>query len=116
MLMAYGLLQVQAAPADSFSLTGRLTDAGGVPLNGDYDVVVRLYDAATQGILLYEDAHTAAAGGLVQVQQGLYDLAVGMARGVLASRKRRWHAPAVVASWVRRLNRQPMSVVNGSSL
>ncbi len=49
-------------------IQGRLTDAGGSPLNGDHSIRARLYDADTGGTVLCEDTDT------VTVEDGLFDM------------------------------------------
>lgn len=51
---------------------GRLTDTGGVPLNGAYAITFRIYDAETAGNLLWEEAQT----GIV-VNKGIFSVLLG---------------------------------------
>jgi hypothetical protein len=49
-----------------FPVQGRLTDSAGTPLDGDYSITFRLYDAYTGGTALCQDAN------LVKVTNGLF--------------------------------------------
>jgi hypothetical protein len=51
-------------------IQGRLTDAGGSPLNGDYNVTFRIYDDDTDGTVLCQDTQT------VSVSNGLFSTAM----------------------------------------
>jgi hypothetical protein len=53
-----------------FPVQGRLTDASGIPLNGDYEIAFRLYDAYTGGTALCLDTN------LVKVVNGLFSTEV----------------------------------------
>ena len=63
----------QAAPAAASTGTiayqGRLADAAGAPLTGTYNMVFRLYDAATGGTPLWSEPWTGSNG--VRVSDGL---------------------------------------------
>jgi hypothetical protein len=63
-----GLEAVNAVAAVSgrIPIQGRLTDAGGNPLNGTYDIQFALYDAATIGTMVCEDTNS------VTVDNGLF--------------------------------------------
>ncbi len=65
----------QASPPQLLTIQGRLTNAAGVPENGNRDITVRFYDALAAGTLLLTDAHTGA--GAVPVTNGLYELTLG---------------------------------------
>jgi len=51
---------------------GRLTDTGGVPLNGSYNLTFRIYDAETAGNLLWEETQT----GIV-INKGIFAVLLG---------------------------------------
>ncbi len=54
------------------SFQGYLTDAGGTPLNGGYDLTFRIYDASTGGTQQWQETHTA-----VPVSQGNFAVLLG---------------------------------------
>ena len=54
----------------SMTYQGRLTDAAGMPQNGNYDMTFRIYDSAIGGNLLSEEVHPG-----VLVTNGLFDVA-----------------------------------------
>jgi len=51
-------------------IQGRLTDASGSPLNGDYSITFRIYDDDTDGTVLCQDTQT------VSVSNGLFSTAI----------------------------------------
>ena len=51
---------------------GRLTDSGGTPLNGAYDITFRIYDAETAGSMLWEETHLGAV-----IQKGIFSVLLG---------------------------------------
>lgn len=51
---------------------GRLTDTGGVPLNGSYNLTFRIYDAETAGNLLWEETQTG-----VVINKGIFAVLLG---------------------------------------
>jgi hypothetical protein len=51
-------------------IQGRLTNAGGSPLTGDYNLTLRMYSADTGGTPICEDSH------LVSVNNGLFNTAI----------------------------------------
>ncbi|MCK9614262.1 MAG: hypothetical protein M0R48_02015 [Candidatus Omnitrophica bacterium] len=51
---------------------GRLTDTGGVPLNGSYNLTFRIYDAETAGNLLWEETQTG-----VIINKGIFAVLLG---------------------------------------
>ncbi|MFQ6100813.1 MAG: hypothetical protein ACE5OS_06210 [Anaerolineae bacterium] len=61
-----GAVGAAAAVGSRIPIQGRLTDAGGNPLNGTYSMRFRLYDAATGGTALCEDTNS------VEVENGLF--------------------------------------------
>ena len=54
---------------------GQLTDAGGNPLDSDYDVTFSLYDVSEGGTALWAEAHTGA--NAVAVSSGLFSTLLG---------------------------------------
>jgi len=52
---------------------GRLTDKGNIPLNGYYNITFRIYDAETEGNLLWEDLHDN-----LQVTNGVVNVLLGI--------------------------------------
>jgi len=56
---------------------GVLRDAADKPRTGTFDMVFRFFDAQTAGSVLIVDQHTAAAGGMVAVTNGLFDVQLG---------------------------------------
>lgn len=73
----------QAAPGINAELPfyGTLKDASGNELTGTYDMVFRLYDAATAGTLLDTSTHTAANGNAVAVDDGEFFVLLGSGTG-----------------------------------
>jgi hypothetical protein len=69
----------QAAPAAASTGTiayqGRLADAAGAPLTGTYNMIFRLYDAATGGTPLWSEPWTDSNG--VKVSDGLFNVMLG---------------------------------------
>ncbi len=63
-----------AAPAvpSEIHYQGRLTDSGGIPVDGSVAIVARLYDAPTGGTMVYEEDI-----GAVSVADGVYAFAFG---------------------------------------
>jgi len=62
---------VDAVPVKkTIPIQGRLTNAAGSPLNGDYNLTLRVYDDVTGGTLLCDDTH------LVSVSDGLFNTAI----------------------------------------
>jgi hypothetical protein len=57
---------------ERMSYQGRLTDNGGNPLNGNFDMTFRIYDDSTGGSLVYEEAHSG-----VEVADGLFSVLIG---------------------------------------
>ncbi|GEM_PF-3870621 len=56
---------------------GKLTDAEGVALDGDHDIVFRIYDEPTGGTALWEEEHTSSTGHPVTIVNGLFDVTLG---------------------------------------
>ncbi len=74
------LTAIAAAPADALAVPGTLTFTGRVsdqngPIDGSVNLIIQLYDAATDGTLLWEELHTGltADQGLVYVELGSQD-------------------------------------------
>jgi len=61
-------VEVGSAVSSVVPIQGRLTDAGGSPLNGSYSVRARLYDASSGGTALCEDTDT------VNADNGLFNM------------------------------------------
>ncbi len=61
-----------AAVPHLINYQGKLTDSGGAPLNGSYNLTFRLYDAETAGNLLWEETHS----GIV-IQKGIFSVLLG---------------------------------------
>jgi len=63
---------VYAAVPHLINYQGRLTDSGGVPLNGTYSLTFRIYDAETAGSLLWEEIQSGAV-----IQKGIFNILLG---------------------------------------
>jgi hypothetical protein len=76
---ALPLARTQPAPAAASTGTiayqGRLADAAGAPLTGTYNMIFRLYDAATGGTPLWSEPWTGSNG--VKVSDGLFNVMLG---------------------------------------
>lgn len=59
----------------TFPYQGTLTDAGGTPIDGNIDMVFSLYDVASGGSPLWQEAHT--GGNAVPVSNGLFQVMLG---------------------------------------
>ena len=75
-----GALPLGAALTSSTSTStiayqGRLADADGNPLTDTYNMIFRLYDAASGGVPLWEEQWTGSNG--VQVSDGLFNVMLG---------------------------------------
>ena len=68
----YGLLTADAAVPHLINYQGRLTDSGGNPLNGSYNLTFRIYDAETAGNLLWEEIQNG-----VVIQKGIFSVLLG---------------------------------------
>lgn len=66
------LLTANAAVPHLINYQGRLTDSGGTPLNGSYNLTFRIYDAETAGNLLWEEPHTS-----IVIQKGIFNVMLG---------------------------------------
>ena len=72
-----------ATSAIDLALSGRLVDSDGQPLNGSYDVVVRLYDHPTAGTLRYAESFTAGNANALSVNNGYYSAPLGAGTGTV---------------------------------
>jgi hypothetical protein len=68
-----------AASTGMIAYQGRLADAAGAPLTGTYNMIFRLYDAATGGTPLWEEQWTGSNG--VRVSDGLFNVTQGCRLG-----------------------------------
>lgn len=58
--------------SQAFSYQGALTDNDGMPLNGTYDLTLRIYNQASGGTALWQETHSATP-----VTNGVFNLKVG---------------------------------------
>ena len=76
---ALPLARTQPAPAAASTSTiayqGRLADSADAPLTGTYNMIFRLYDAATGGTPLWSEPWTGSNG--VRVSDGLFNVMLG---------------------------------------
>ena len=86
--LSRGIAAEQAYELVSFQ--GRLSNTGGVTLNGSYDMHFRFYDAAADGTLLLADRHFAPANP-VSVSAGLYSVLLGGGEIVAGSESNLWN-------------------------
>jgi hypothetical protein len=71
--IVYGLWSIASADVPHLiNYQGRLTDSGGTPLNGSYNLTFRIYDAETAGNLLWEETQTGIA-----IQRGIFSILLG---------------------------------------
>lgn len=63
---------VAGPSATTVNYQGRLADSGGTPLNGTYGMTIALWDAPTEGNLLFVENHAA-----VPVSNGLFSVGLG---------------------------------------
>lgn len=75
--------QVAAAPGinNQIPFTGTLKNSSGTALSGTYDMVFRIYDAASGGATLWTGTHTAANGNAVSVDEGIFQILLGSGTG-----------------------------------
>ncbi len=66
-----------APPPDPVNFQGVLRDAAGAPLDGAFDMVFHLYDAAAGGNEILRDIHEASGAGAVAVTGGLFSARLG---------------------------------------
>ncbi len=57
------------------------TDAGVKAADGDYDIIFKIYDAATGGTLLWTGTHTTANGNAVTLTDGVFSVLLGSGTG-----------------------------------
>ncbi len=73
-LFIVGFQSISAQVPSLINYQGRLTDSGGTPVNGAIDVVLRVYDAKTEGKMVYEETISQ-----VSVVNGVYSFGYGSA-------------------------------------
>lgn len=66
-----------ATPPPLVNYQGVLRSSADAPLTGAYDMVFRFWDAATGGVEIMIDQHTAAGASAVTVAGGLFDVVLG---------------------------------------
>ncbi|MBZ5640898.1 MAG: hypothetical protein LAO51_19345, partial [Acidobacteriia bacterium] len=77
-LLSFSLLPVYAAtPPPLVSYQGVLRDNNNNPLSGNFDMVFAFYDAATAGIQILTDTHSASSANAVAVSGGLFTVQLG---------------------------------------
>lgn len=76
-LAAWPLAALAATPPDRIHYQGVLRDPAGNPLDGSHDMVFRFMSAETGGVEILVDAHEAAAGQAVLVDNGLLGVTLG---------------------------------------
>lgn len=64
-----------AASTGTIAYQGRLADSSGAPITGTYNMIFRLYDAASGGAPLWEEQWTGSNG--VRVSDGLFNVMLG---------------------------------------
>jgi len=72
MLLMFTTAISYAAVPHLINYQGKVTDKGGNPLNGSYDITFRIYDAESAGNLLWEETQTG-----VVVDKGLFGILLG---------------------------------------
>lgn len=72
MFLVFIAAYAYAAVPHLINYQGRLTDSGGVPLNGSYNITFRIYDAETAGQLLWEETNSG-----VVIQKGVFSVLLG---------------------------------------
>jgi len=80
LILATALTQgaaLAAYPPSTMGYQGVLRDAADRPRTGTFDMVFSFFDAQTAGNVLVVDRHTAAAGGMVAVTNGLFNVQLG---------------------------------------
>ncbi len=76
LLIVAMVASVALAIPNEIQYQGKLTDDGGVGLNGDFEMSFRIFDAPTAGTLLWTELHHAPADE-VTVTKGLFDVLLG---------------------------------------
>jgi len=92
-----------ATVVDQISIQGRLTDAGGNPLNGTYTVVFSIYDAPTGGTLLCGNLITS-----VNVTNGLFNHTLDLCSALHAFEGKQGYLGVKVGSDAEMTPRQPI--------
>jgi len=73
MVFAFGFSQLAFSEIPNLiGYQGRLTDAGGNPIEGSRSITFRIYDASAGGNLLWDETH-----GNVTVTNGIFDVLLG---------------------------------------
>ena len=75
-------IAVAATPPDTLNYQAVLRDAGGDPLDGEFDMVFRFFDAENGGSEILVDEHRAITGHAIQVNRGL--VRVGLGSGIVS--------------------------------
>ena len=105
-------VSVAGSVASKFSYQGRLTGAGGNPLDGIYGMQFRLYDAETEGALLWD-----SGAQDVTVDDGLFSVELAVDRSVFNGQEV-WLEAAVAGGALPRQEILPvpyaMSLVSGT--
>lgn len=70
-----GAANTPQASTNTISYQGQLTDAGGTPLNGDYDLTFRLYNVTSGGTALWTEQWTGPNN--VTITDGLFHAMLG---------------------------------------
>jgi len=91
LVMGPSVTMLQAAPPNLVNYQGNLTDTGGTPADGDFPMTFRIFDAATSGLLLYEETQTVTVtNGIYNVLIGAGTVTVGSFDPALFSAAQRW--------------------------
>jgi len=69
-----------ATPVGPMNYQGRLLDDAGIPVTGNYNFVVKIYDDPVAGVLKYQESHNA-----LSVDDGVYSFKVGTGTNVTGS-------------------------------
>jgi hypothetical protein len=81
-LVLVPLQPVQAAINPQIPFSGSLKDSGGTAVDdANYDIVFRLYSAASGGSALWTGTHTASNGNAVVVDDGIFRVLLGSGTG-----------------------------------
>ncbi|HEX4048672.1 MAG TPA: hypothetical protein VH309_12590, partial [Elusimicrobiota bacterium] len=80
LLLLFGALSLKPAAAQVFpaylNYQGKLGDPSGNPLTGTYSFEFKLYNQASGGTLLFDDANY-TGGNAVNVVNGIYSVQIG---------------------------------------
>ncbi|MFA5276787.1 MAG: hypothetical protein WC417_07860 [Candidatus Omnitrophota bacterium] len=71
-VISYPLTATIAEVPHLINYQGRLTDAGGTPLNGLYNIIFRIYDAEAAGNLLWQGTYSGT-----QINKGIFNILLG---------------------------------------